>query len=400
MPTYSSKQIDVLRNAHRRWNILSGAVRSGKSFVSLDLLVLRLASMPNGNRLLLGKTERTLQRNILDPLRARYGAGAVSRVHDPGVVDIFGKPFYIAGANDDRSVAKIQGLGLIYAYGDEITTWAESMFQMLKSRLDKPGAMFDGTCNPEGPYHWLKKDILDNDQLDMYHQHFELDDNPYLTDTFKANLKMEYTGVWYQRYIKGLWVLAEGTIYDMFNRQHIIERVLAKPLHFLTCDYGTANPCVFLHAEDDGHNVHIADEYYHDSRKAMRQKTDEQYADDLAAFVERCGISFLSGVYVDPSAKSFIVLLKQRGYNVLKPDNTVDDGIRTVGTLLNTERLTISAKCQNTIEEFASYVWDTNAQNRGEDKPMKDHDHAMDALRYICHTRHKQNQGGIVKVRM
>lgn len=403
MATYSDKQLQVLRNADARWNILSGAVRSGKSFVSLDLLLLRLADMPPGNRLLIGKTERTLQRNVLDPLRARFGAAYVSRPRDPGVVDIFGQPFYLAGANDSKSVTKIQGMGLVYAYGDEVTTWAPEVFKMLQSRLDKKGARFDGTCNPEGPYHWFKRDFLDKSGLNMKHFHFTIDDNPFLAPEFVAALKQEYSGVWYDRYIRGLWVAAEGAIFDMFDEhRHVSDQRLPGAQKAISCDYGTVNPCVFQLIEDDGHRIHVPREYYHDSREKLRQKTDEEYADDLGRFLQENGLRAwdIEGVYVDPSAKSFIVTLQKRGYNVMRVNNDVADGIRTVGTLLHQGRLTIDPSCTKTREGFTSYVWDEKAQERGEDKPLKENDHTMDSLRYYCHTKHKTDgTPGPVRVR-
>src|SRR3989339_640528 len=224
---YSPKQANVLLNANSRWNILHGAVRSGKTHISYDLILKRIIELPDGPRWLIGKTERTLKRNVLDPMRERYGSKYVSNIYGTGECKIFGKRFYVAGANDERSVQKIQGAGMVYAYGDEITTWPRSFFEMLKSRLDKPNAKFDGTCNPEGPYHWLKTDVIDKKGvLDVKDFHFELDDGKYfLSPEFIENLKKEYTGVWYKRYIQGLWVLAEGAIYDMWDDViHVIDK--------------------------------------------------------------------------------------------------------------------------------------------------------------------------------
>ena len=406
MPTYSAKQRDVLRRAHRRWNIMSGAVRSGKTFVSYDLLMLRLGALPNGNRLLIGKTERTLARNILDPLRKRFVY--VSHVNNEGIVYIMGKPFYVAGANDEKSVTKIQGLGLIYAYGDEITTWNESFFQMLKSRLDKPGAMFDGTCNPESPYHWFKTGFLDKaddpdpaKRLDIFHETFQLDDNPFLTEAFRSSLKQEYTGVWYQRYILGQWCMADGAIYDMFSEAaHVIDdECELYEFDWITIDYGTANPCVFLHMRTINGRAYCLHEYYWDSAAKMRQKTDEQYADDLAAFITECGAKRLRGVYVDPSAASFITVLKNRNYEILRVDNGVADGIRTVAAMLATKRYQIHRRCKNVIREYSGYVWDPAAQKRGEDKPLKENDHCADAQRYFLRSQFKSEGLGVVTVR-
>ncbi len=380
--TYSDKQREVLQSANKRWNILSGAVRSGKTFVSYDLIPLRLHESTKGNRLLVGKTERTLERNVLDPMRERF-PGCVGRIRNPGVVNIFGKPFYIAGANDDRSVTKIQGLGLVYAYGDEITTWPESFFQMLKSRLDAPGAKFDGTCNPEGPYHWFKKDFLDLNNKNLYHATFRLDDNPYLPSDFVEALKSEYTGVWYERMIEGRWVIAQGLIYDMFAKDVHIVPTKDRPYieYYVACDYGTQNPTHFgLWGKSD--KWYKVAEYHHEGRDGQ-QKTDGQYADELDAFIKDVDIK---GIVIDPSAASFREELRQRGYHVIPAKNDVLDGIRNVGSALQRNTIAYNECCVNTIREYAGYSWDPKAAQRGEDKPMKENDHAMDADRYFINT--------------
>lgn len=384
--TYSSKQRDVLKNANSRWNILTGAVRSGKTYSSYDLLIRRLKEFPDGNRLLTGKTQTTIERNILDPLRKRFKH--VSTINHKGIVTIFGKPFYVVGANDESSVKKIQGLGLHYAYGDEVTTWPENFFNMLKSRLDKPGAKFDGTCNPEGPYHWLKT-FIDRPDLDIFHQHFELDDNPYLDEVFKENLKKEYTGVWYQRFILGLWVMAQGIIYDMFSEKKncIEEKDLPPYFDYYVCpiDYGTVNPFAAGLAGIKGDEIYIIKEYYFDSKKAMRQKTDSEYSKDIQEFTKNTPCKY---IIIDPSAASFILQLRKDGVpGVLKANNAVLDGIRNVSSALAKRKIKIVKKnCPNLIKEFSSYVWDEKAQEYGEDKPIKQFDHCLDFLRYLVFT--------------
>ncbi|HQE50556.1 MAG TPA: PBSX family phage terminase large subunit, partial [Fervidobacterium sp.] len=244
---FSLKQAKVINEAHARWNILSGAVRSGKTYGSFFLLPLRVAEQGEGNFLLVGKTERTLKRNIIDPLRELYGPTKVSQVYGDGLVDLFGRKCYIVGANDERAVTKIQGIGLVYAYGDEVTTWPESFFEMLKSRLDKPGAKFDGTCNPGSPQHWLKKFIDTADKKWLKHFHFQLDDNPFLDTDFVEALKTEYTGVWYQRYILGQWVVAEGIVYDMFDAtRHVTDDIPNIKKYWVGVDYGTSNATAFI----------------------------------------------------------------------------------------------------------------------------------------------------------
>ena len=382
---YSPKQADVMLNADARWNILYGATRSGKTHISYDLLLKRMRAQPPGDCLLIGKTERTLKRNVLNPMRERFGEKYVSRVYGDGEISLFGRHCYVIGANDERAVTKIQGMGLVYAYGDEVTTWPQSFFEMLKSRLDKPGAKFDGTCNPEGPYHWLKKDFLDKaDELNLKYWHFTLDDNPFLDEEFVQSLKREYSGVWYQRYILGRWVMAEGVIYDMFSESdHVVKKLPKMKKRWVGVDYGTTNPTVFLLlglGADD--NLYVISEWSWDSKEKGRQMTDKEYSE---AFRKWCFKNQVvpSSVFVDPSAKSFMLQLNRDGVRrVIAADNSVEDGIRVVSSLLGMNRLFVHESCKGVIEEFHAYVWDEKAQERGEDKPVKANDHRMDALRY------------------
>jgi len=214
---FSEKQQDYFRNATHRWNIKTGAVRSGKTYCDYFTIPKRIrACRDEGLIVLIGHTAGSLARNILDPMRQIWGdslVGLPSASSD--TVTLFGKRCYIIGADRVSQVAKIQGAGIEYAYGDEITTWCEDMFEMLKSRLDKPHSCFDGTCNPDHPGHWFKR-FLDSD-ADIFLQPYCIDDNPFLSPNFVRELKKEYEGtVFYDRYIRGLWCAAEGMIYRRY----------------------------------------------------------------------------------------------------------------------------------------------------------------------------------------
>jgi PBSX family phage terminase large subunit len=384
----SYKQAKVIHNAHALWNILSGAVRSGKTYGSFFLLPSRTIEQGEGNFLLVGKTERTLKRNVIDPLRELYGPDCVSQVYGDGLVDIFGRKCYVVGANDERAVTKIQGIGLVYAYGDEVTTWPESFFEMLKSRLDKPGAKFDGTCNPGSPHHWLKQFIDTTDGRWLKHFHFQLDDNPFLDQDFVEALKTEYTGVWFQRYVLGQWVIAEGVVYDMFDAaRHVTADIPSIKKYWVGVDYGTSNATAFvLLGVGSDNRLYALREYRHEAGSDLaRSKTDAQYAED---FVNWLGDIKPEWIFIDPSAKSFrLTLWNLRGkypalFKVAAANNEVLDGIRKISSLLSAEKLFIHKSCKGLQEEFASYAWDPKAQERGEDKPIKEHDHSLDALRY------------------
>ena len=289
----TQKQQEYLNNATHRWGFKTGATRAGKTWIDYSYVIPRRIMRCKGNGLivLLGNTQGSLSRNVLVPMRNIWGETLVGQIRtNDNTVQLFGKRCYVIGADARNRVAAIQGSGIEYCYGDEVTTWAEEVFQMLKSRLDKPNSRFDGTCNPDSPNHWVKQ-FLESD-ADIYHQTYHIDDNPSLDPEVVANLKREYTGIYYQRYIQGLWTLAEGAVYDMwddavnlFDISDLPKRAYTRK--YVAIDYGTTNPMVYLLAEDDDTTLWITKEYYYDSRKAHKQKTDEQYADDFDSFVEK-----------------------------------------------------------------------------------------------------------------
>lgn len=214
--SFSPKQIEFLQNCNHRWNIKTGATRSGKTFLDYTVIPKRiLKCRGDGLIVLLGNTKGTLERNILEPMRAIWSPELVGQISSSNTVSIFGRKCYALGADKISQVSKLQGAAFEYCYGDEITTWHEDVFQMLKSRLSCPNSRFDGTCNPENPHHWFKA-FLDSD-ADIYQQSYTIDDNPFLDPAFVENLKREYAGtVYYNRFILGEWAAAEGIIYKDF----------------------------------------------------------------------------------------------------------------------------------------------------------------------------------------
>ncbi len=212
----SDKQKEFWNNCNCRWNIKSGATRSGKTYLDYFLIPKRIRTTKGqGLIVILGNTKGTIERNILEPMRNICGPKLVGNISSNNTVRLFGKKVYALGADKKNRVEVIQGAGIEYCYGDEITTWSEEVFQMLKSRLDKPNSCFDGTCNPDHPNHWFKE-FLDSD-ADIYHQHYTIDDNPFLDPFFVEQLKKEYVGtVYYDRFILGKWTRAEGVIYRLF----------------------------------------------------------------------------------------------------------------------------------------------------------------------------------------
>lgn len=344
---------------------------------------------------MLGNTMGSIKRNVLEPMRELWGRALVGEVRsNDSTVKLFGKRLYVMGADKANSAHKIQGMTVEYAYGDEMTTWSESIFQMLKSRLRCEHSHFDGTANPASPAHYIKKFIDSN--ADIYCQKSTIFDNPFLTREFVDNLCTEYEGtVYYKRYILGEWALAEGLIYPMYE-----DAIGAVPFedpeddfeaYRVSCDYGTQNAFAAIMWALYRGVWYAIDEYYYSGRETGVQKTDAEYAEDLDGFTKEARkaegkTGHKLAVIIDPSAASFIALLKKRdGYKVKRANNEVANGIRETATALKCGRIKIAPHMKNWFEEAAGYRWDEAA---GEDKPVKEKDHAMDATRYFVMTEH------------
>ena len=378
----SLKQKHTLINSTARMNFWVGAVRSGKSYASLIRWLEYIQEAPPGNLVMIGKTASTIKHNLVDEICNLIGSDARYFV-GKNELNLWGRRIYLIAAVDERSEQRIRGSSFAGAYIDEATLIPESFWTMLLSRLSIPGAKLFATTNPDTPFHYIKKNYLDRvDKLDMKIFNFYLDDNPSLTDEFKTSLKQEYRGLWYRRYILGQWILAEGTIYDFFDEE--IHTILYPPgrgqSYYIGIDYGTKNPCAFvLVAHNPNHypNMWVEKEYYYDSTKSNRQKTDTEYAEDLIKFTEGYPID---GIYVDPSAASFKLECQRQGIrNIYDAENEVLDGIRFVAGLLTNGTLKVCKCCKNLISEMGSYVWNEKSKNLGKDVPNKDHDHCFAA---------------------
>lgn len=387
MKIFSPKQIKSFKESNARINIWEGAVRSGKTFISLWRFIKELKYGPDGEYALICKTYDAFKRNTFPQLEAMIGLDA-RHYSGKRELHIYGKTVHIIGADDERAESKIRGPTFAGAYVDEATIIPESVFKMLISRCAMGGAKIFATTNPDSPYHWLKKDFLENNP-DVNSWQFRLDDNPELTNEEKNYLRRQYRGLWFQRFIEGKWVQAEGAIYDFFDpKLHVIDYApnLAK-YYIVGVDYGTTNPCSFTllgYNRDKHPNIWVEDEYYFDSKVQQRQKTDSEYAEDLRRFIKDKGPK---AIYIDPSAASFKVECQRQGIaNLYEAENEVIDGIRKVGDLLNNGTLKVCARCTNLIKEFQSYVWDHKSLLTGVDKPKKENDHALDALRYAIYT--------------
>lgn len=388
MPSLSKLQCEYRDNATHRWNVKTGATRSGKTWLDVAYIIpMRILAVKGkpGLTVFLGNTKGTLQRNVIEPLQEIFGTRRVGSIRADNTAMIFGERVHCLGADNKKHVDRLRGSSIKYCYGDEVVTWEQEVFDMLKSRLDKPYSCFDGTCNPAGPSHWFKK-FLESD-ADIFQQRYTLDDNPFLAAAFVDALKKEYAGtVYYARYILGEWKQAEGAIYPMYPD------ALIKPFderweeYILSCDYGTENAfAALLWALYKGVWYMIA-EYRYSGRDTGYQKTDDDYVRDMERFAERVPQKHREGLLtiIDPSAASFIAAMRRSryGFRVRKADNAVENGIRETAVCLQRGTVRIFDTCKETIKEIEGYVWDSKA----EDKPVKVNDHMMDAMRYFVKT--------------
>ncbi len=396
--------------------------------MSLSYVLWAMSCFNQQNFGMAGKTIGSFRRNVLFwlklMLKSRGYKVADHRADNLLVVTKGDKEnyFYIFGGKDERSQDLIQGITLAGMFFDEVALMPESFVNQATGRCSVTGSKYWFNCNPDGPYHWFKVNWIDKsisylgrkkvekilaeaakEEKDpglkkLLYIHFTMDDNLSLSEKIKERYRSNYTGVFFKRYIMGLWAMAEGIIYDMFDvDKHVVdtEQLVADykrrtgegfwtDERYVSCDYGTQNATVFLlwnKAKDK--KWYCRKEYYYSGRDKGRQKTDVEFSQELTKWL---GGLKIRAVILDPSAASFKAQLEKDGYKVKKGKNDVLDGIRFVATLLNQGSIFIDESCVNLIKEFASYIWDAKAADRGEDKPVKEHDHALDGLRYFAYT--------------
>ena len=381
MQQLSPKQKEFWNAPFHRWNIKHGATRSGKTYLDYFMIPRRIRERvgKEGLVVLMGNTKGTLQRNVIEPMQALYGVSLVSSIRSDNTATMFGERVHCLGADSKKHVDRLRGTSIKYCYGDEVVTWEKEVFEMLKSRLDKPYSCLDGTCNPGSPSHWFKAFI--DSGADVFSQRYSLDDNPFLDATVRAEMEREHTGVFYDRYIRGLWTVADGVIYPEYKAAVVKTEERKYTKYYISCDYGIHNPTCFGLFGECGGAWYLVDEYYHSGRDTNAPKTDEEYYQELVRFA---GNRSISAVIVDPSASSFITLIRRRGkFPVKQGDNAVLEGIRHTATALSTGTLKINDCCQRMISEFQAYSWDSK---KNEDVPKKENDHMCDLLRYFVQT--------------
>ena len=395
----SQKALTAMAHSNGFINIYEGAVRSGKTLAASLRWIEHLGSSPHQEFLMTGKTADTLYRNviggevgliaILGQRNAKYkkstqgGATFTIRV-GPGE-----KTCYCLGANDERAEGHIRGMTIGGWYGDEITLYPETFVKQGLNRLSLKGAKAFWTMNPDSPYHYIKTEFIDLAAEKGFKAfHFNLDDNLSLEQEFKDNLRKSYTGLWYKRMVEGLWVMAEGVIYDMFDSTTMVVDILPRMVRYwVGMDYGTSNPAAFILAGlGEDNRFYVVDEFYYDSRVVGRQKSPKALSADYTAWIRSRGV-IPTRVYLDPSAEGFLLTLwEDRVPNIASAENAVNMGLMLISSLMGQDHFRVHRRCRYTLKELTSYVWDPVAQKRGEDKPLKANDHCMDAVRYIVNS--------------
>lgn len=404
----SQKQRQIMAFPFTRFDALvaDGAIRSGKTSFMMLAFVDDAMRRYNGQRFAIcGKTVDSTVKNIVVPYlgvtwaQDKYNlswrrADKVLLVSDGKHQNIF----EVFGGKDESSFSLIQGRTLAGVLFDEVALQPRSFVEQALARCSVEGSRFWFNCNPESPKHWFYEEwVKKPEKHNALHLHFELDDNPALTEEIKARYRSMHSGVFYDRYILGKWVAADGIIYPQFDEaKHVVKskpRDYAK--YYVSIDYGTHNPTSMgLWGLYNRKWYRVADSYF-DSVKQMRQRTDEEHYRELHNLIaDNTGGQKPVAVIVDPSAASLIECIKRHGeYRVRQADNDVLSGIANVSTELNAGRLLFCDCCHEIFDEFLSYIWDQKAAERGEDKPVKQYDHAMDDMRYFVQTVLYKNKG-------
>ena len=423
---FSPKAVRYIEAPPKRKNILHGSVRSTKTTNNLFLMPERVLKSPPGDVLLTGKTSRTVYRNVIRPMQLMWGTERVR--YNLGLEEgsIGGRPFYVAGANNEAAVSKIQGLTVAYWNADEASLYPESFVVMALSRMSPEGACCDLTMNPQGPHHFLMQnhigpvvgDSLEGEDADTRVMHFTLSDNLNLSEAYKTSLVKEMGGLntlFGMRYIRGLWVFAEGTVYDFFSEsEHVLKELPPQRFDFLDVagDYGTSNAtslglygswrAPLREGPLKGLRAVRLGGYYYSGRDSGKQRTDAQHATAFEGWLadmlkkvqpdRRTPQAQVRSVILDPSAASFKAELRERGFTVRDAVNDVVDGIRTQAQMLHAGEYRLGPDPSNApcIKDYGAYLWDANAQARGEDKPLKQNDHTKDEERYYLHTLYRK----------
>lgn len=395
--------------------IADGSIRSGKTVsMGFSFVIWAMSNFDRENFGMAGKTIESFRRNVLVTLKKQLRAQGYNvqerKSENLIIISKNGKAnsFYIFGGKDERSQDLIQGITLAGMFFDEVALMPESFVNQATARCSIDGSKFWFNCNPASPFHWFYTGwILKHKKRNLVYLHFTMDDNLTLSEKIKARYAAQYIGVFYDRYIRGLWVIAEGIIYRCFDtKKHVLDEIpIVEGKGVISADYGIQNANVFLlwRKEKDSKRWIAVDEERWSGREEQHEKSVKELVDGLDDMINRNSTrkEDIKCVIIDPSAAALKVELRKRGYTVKGADNDVINGIQDVITLLMACLLGFSKKCKGTIKEFGLYSWDAKAAERGEDKPIKTNDHGMDAVRYFVRTmrllkKNEQSEGNLL----
>jgi PBSX family phage terminase large subunit len=399
----SPKQVDFIINGTKRWNIAHGSVSSGKTMGINFAFMHAVDKCPDSQIWMIGHTSSTVYDNvvrlILEPKGDAPDPLAVFRpfcTWRKGDRQLLYKDKIIStvGAKDSGAIGAIQGKSMSLVLCDEMTLYPENIIDMIDTRLRNAHSRGFATMNPSYPTHkikgWIDKAI--EGDPNYYQLHFKLEDNPYVDQDYKDRIKNSLSGVFYKRNYLGEWCLAEGSIFDFFDRSiYVLSRPPRTADYWIVgVDYGTSNAfaAVLIGVNcgkytQEAPMMWVEKEYYWDSKKTQRQKTSAEFADDIKAWLEPYSVK---SVYIDPSAAHFRLDLQRRGIHPVNADNDVNNGIIKVTSEMKAGKLFVCSECVNLIREIEGYVWHPKCKEKGEDEPLKQNDHAVDALRYAVNT--------------
>jgi PBSX family phage terminase large subunit len=403
----ADKQLQFILNSTKRWNLAHGSVSCGKTVCSLFRFMQAVGQCPDSQIWMIGHTSSTIYDNAVRLILESKGENDPLSVFKPFCTWLKGerelrykdKIISTVGAKDSGAIGAIQGKTMSLVYCDEMTLYPESIIDMIDTRLRNPHSMGFASMNPSHPQHKIKKwiDKAAAGDPNYYQLHFTLDDNPYLNDSYKDRIKNSLSGVFYKRNYLGEWCLAEGAIFDFFERGvYVVNRPpRAADYWIVGVDYGTNNAFAAVlvgvntgkYAQGGG-MLWVEKEYYWNSKDKGRQKLNSEYAEDLKNWLEPYAVKC---IYIDPSAAAFRLELQRKGMHVVDADNDVDNGIQKMTSDMKAGRLFVCGECTNLIREIEGYVWDPKSAERGIDEPLKQNDHAIDALRYAVYSHKVPN---------
>lgn len=387
----SPKQKKILAFPYSSYDALicDGAVRSGKTSIMVVAFIDWAMREFSGQRFgICGKTVDSATKNIITPYVSMAYAKSKYTIRwrrsekvlevSRGAVKNY---FEVFGGKDESSFMLIQGRTLAGILLDEVALMPQSFVQQALARCSVDGAKMWFSCNPDSPKHWFYTEwIKRHKERNALYLRFAMDDNPSLSEKVLERYKSSFSGVFYDRYIRGLWVVAEGLVYPMFGKDHVVSDHGTEGVYYVSMDYGTINPTAMGLWRIHNGVVTMEKEYYHSGREGV-QKTDEEYYEDLKAFI---GNAPIQRIIIDPSAASMKACIRKHGeFKTQDADNSVIDGIRFTSTLIKSGNLKIHESCQNTKKEFGLYRWDEKSEK---DAVIKENDHSMDQMRYLCYT--------------